>query len=1229
MTRQWPLPREQVEAIDAFFESRRKAGHVRESISPHSSPTFCVRKATGGWRIVHAFNKLNDATIPAQTPIPRKDMILDGMSGSTVFSTIDLMDGFYQILMRESDVPLTAVSTPSGMLWEWLVMPQGLKNAPATFNRMVSHALRPFRSFAPSYFDDIFVHSKAEDSRSDAQVHSDHLRQVFQAMRDNKLYANLKKCVFFAPEIPVLGCFVSRDGVRVDPEKVSSICSWPVPKNQKQLRQWLGLANYLHKYTKNYAELVRPLSQLLKKESDWRWTEEHQTAFAAVKKSLQEAPVLALPDYDRPFHVVCDASDYAIGCALMQHDADGHERVVSYQSRQLKAAERNYPVHDKELLAMKYALVKFRVYLLGEQQFAIYTDHASLRTATKSPHLSQRMARWLSFFAEYNFVVFYKPGKTNILADALSRRPDYDPRERVDPSTHAECMGCSCEEDLKAVAVTATSSIRDEIIRCYAADPLCQDLLAYLSKPNETSLARLPSRTRARVHRFLLQDGLLYYCVDVADAPRIVVPDDASLRSRLLHEYHDCPVSGHLGREKTYLALSRDYFWPHQYKWVRKWVRTCEVCQRVKPSPASQAPLRSLPVPADAWDSVSMDFVFGFPQDSQGRDIILVFVDRLTKMVHLAPVRQSITAAETAAVFLDTVFRLHGIPSTIISDRDPRFTSLFWRALFELLGTRLQMSTAAHPETDGQTERVNRVLEDVLRSYATSFSEWSAFLPLVEFALNNSVHVSSGLSPFYVNYARHPRVPSNLVDPLRESNSGGGGAQKDFPALDADTTSSGVPNVEDLDVLAPCETASVTGSDEETDGCVAGEADAEDKFNFSAAPELNTLAPRERKFLEEFVKKRQAIIRLVRDSVADAVDKQKESADKHGRGNKNKFKPGQRVLLSTQNLPYASVSNLGAKKLLPRYIGPFKVTNVVGDAYTIDLPSKMRLHPTFYVGRLKPYLPPEDFATDQSLADPPTPPDPIQEEGLPPRPSSPPSQHSKDRRAGACVKESLAHSPTKALAHSPTRAKRGTHRGRHGEISPAPPSAGESRHSSRVAPRLQPRGRRRHCSPALPVVQHRARGIPPSVQGAATTRRRTDRESSERHAQRANDLDPSEHDQHRRADRSRVVRHARAPDESRRTTRHRFVRDGPPPVVDSNGDRRWIVDRIVAHEDRAAPSNPSAVPGSKTKKSRKQNQTTRFFRVRWLGYPGDQDSWLPEEMIREDVPDLVAEYETQ
>ncbi|KAG2972754.1 hypothetical protein PC120_g26258 [Phytophthora cactorum] len=423
VTRQWPLPRDQVKAIDDFCESRRQAGQVRESKSPHSAPTFCVKKPQGGWRIVHAYNKLNDAAIPAQTPIPRKDVIIDSMAKSTIYSALDLRDGFYHILMRESDITLTA----------------GLKNAPATFNRCVTHLLRSVHDFAPSYFDDVFVHSPAVNGKTDVEVHKEHLRKLLGLMRKHKhkLYANLKKCIFGASEIPILGCLVGKNG-------------------------------------------------LLKKEAKWKWPAECQQAFDAVKQGLTEAPILVVADQDRPFHVVCDASDFAIGYALMQHDHDPRDRVVYYQSRQLKPAERNYPVHDKELLAMKYALAKFRVYLLGSGPFVVYTNHASLRTAVKSPHISQRMARGLSFFAEYDFRVEYKPGRLNVVADALSRRPDY--------------------------------------------------------------------------------------AVKTADANRIgiVVPNDYDLRMRIMYEYHDAPTAGHPGREKTYVLLTRDFYWNHQYKWVRK-----------------------------------------------------------------------------------------------------------------------------------------------------------------------------------------------------------------------------------------------------------------------------------------------------------------------------------------------------------------------------------------------------------------------------------------------------------------------------------------------------------------------------------------------------------------------------------------------------------------------------------------------------------------------------------
>ncbi|GMF26553.1 unnamed protein product [Phytophthora fragariaefolia] len=686
----WPLPPDQVKAIDDYFESRRKAGQVRESKSLHGSPTVCVKKAQGGWRIVHAYHKLNDATVPAQRPIPRKGVNIDSMALSTIFSALDLRDGFYQILMRESDIPLMAVSTPSGMLWEWLVMPQGLKNASATFNRCVTHSVRD----------------------------------------------------------------------------------------------------------------------------------------APVKQSLTEAPILAVADHDRPFHVVCDASDFAIGCALMQHDHEGRDRVVYYQSRQLKPAERNYPVHGKELLAMKYALAKFRVYLLGGRPFVVYTDHASLRTAIKSPHISQRMARWLSVFAEYNFQVKYKPGSLNVVHKA-----------------DANCIGVQ--------------------------------LLNYFAAPSDKSRQKLAKHRRARVHRYRVHNGLLLHSAVDDNADRVVVLDDHELKLRIIYEYQDAPTSGHPGREKTYLLLTRVY-WCHQYKWVRKYVRACEVCQRVKPAPFSQAPLQSLPTPSECWQSISMDFVLGRPPDSKRRTGIVVFVDLFSKMVHLAAVPAEVTAKQTARLFVVMVFRHYGMPIDIVSDRDPRFTARFWQEMFTLLGTQLSMSTADHPQTDGQIERVNGVLVDALKSYTHSFHHWSDCLPMAEFAINNSVHVSTGNTPFYVNALRHPRVPS-VLGTVAPSLSVGG-----YPVLPKLNEHADMTNISAVSTRARSARRSVNDSTVSTPGV---DTLNNNEQHPQAGPVVNKDAELNSEFSSkamDFVQRRQAVIRFVQDAIAASVERQKLNADNNG-----------------------------------------------------------------------------------------------------------------------------------------------------------------------------------------------------------------------------------------------------------------------------------------------------------------------------------------------------------
>ncbi|POM61159.1 LOW QUALITY PROTEIN: Pol protein, partial [Phytophthora palmivora] len=360
------------------------------------------------------------------------------------------------------------------------------------------------------------------------------------------------------------------------------------------------------------------------KNADWVWERQHKDAFDSIKASLQQAPVLALPDENKSFSVVCDASDYAIGCAL---------------------------------------------------PFVIYTDHASLRTATNPPHLSQRMARWLPFFAESNFRVEYKPGKLSVLADALSRRPDYElAHSGHDRSVRSDTLSVSGGRELHATGAVLSTGFRLD-----------------------------------QLHRYELAEGLLHYRVDPRDPPRVVVPNAEDMKYDILLEARDAPMSGHLGREKTYQTVSQAFWWPSMYKWVAHYVKTCETYQRVKHSGHASAPLQSLLVPADCWKSMSLDFVFGLPAEGQHRHIGVC-------LPFEQDVRDKVAEKQAVQLFLDSVFRYHGLPETIVSDRDPRFTGAFWDTLFQLLGTKLTMSVADHPQTYVQTESINRVLEAILHS---------------------------------------------------------------------------------------------------------------------------------------------------------------------------------------------------------------------------------------------------------------------------------------------------------------------------------------------------------------------------------------------------------------------------------------------------------------------------------------------------------------------------------
>jgi len=711
-----------------------KNGSIEPSRSPYGAPVIFVKKKDGKLRMCIDYRALNKLTIKNRFPIPLIDDLIDQLHGAKVFTKIDLRSGYNQVRIHEDDIEKTAFRTRYGH-FQYKVMPFGLTNAPATFQALVQDVLRPFLDiFVIVYIDDILIYSQND------QEHAQHIHQVLDQLRQHKLYGTMAKCEFFKNSVEYLGHVISTRGIATDPKKVETIRTWPTLTNLKELQSFLGLCNYYRRFIQDYSKIAAPLTDLTHKDTPYLWTSQTQEAFDKLKILMASAPVLCIPDPELPFTVTTDASDFAVGAVLTQDQGKGPQ-PVAFISRKMNPHERNYAAHEKETLAVMHALKKWKVYLEG-RHFIVYTDHATLRHFPDQPDLSRRQARWMEKMQEYDFEIKYIPGKQNTVADTLSRRPDLQ---------------------LNAVfQVTVDPKIPQQIREALPKDSEFQEIIHHL----QGLLVEHPIPTSLLAHYTMGEDGLLRY-----DHTRLCIPR-GPLRAQILHDHHDIPMAGHQGIERTYSAVHKLFYWPRMNNDVRNYVKSCDSCQRIKAS--QQVPaglLQPLPIPRQPWDQVSMDFITQLPQTKAGWDAIVVFVDTFSKMVHLVPTKTSASAPETARLFFDHIVKLHGLPKSIISDRDSKFTSKFWKSLFLTMGTKLAMSTAFHPQTDGQTERANRTLEDMLRAFVGyRQNDWDTSLATAEFACNNAPNASTGMTPFRINYGRDPYNPymalSNIPDDI-------------------------------------------------------------------------------------------------------------------------------------------------------------------------------------------------------------------------------------------------------------------------------------------------------------------------------------------------------------------------------------------------------------------------------------------------------------------------------
>ncbi|KAK1681468.1 hypothetical protein QYE76_042316 [Lolium multiflorum] len=705
---------EETKEIQKQVQALLDKGYIRISLSPCAVPVILVPKKDGTWRMCVDCRAINNITIRYRHPIPRLEDMLDELSGAAVFSKIDLRSGYHQIRMKEGDEWKTAFKTKFG-LYEWLVMPFGLTNAPSTFMRLMNHVLREFiGKFVVVYFDDILIYNRNESD------HTIHIRHVLQVLRDNQLYGNLEKCTFCKDKVIFLGYVVSQHGVEVDESKIEAIQNWPTPMNVSQVRSFHGLAGFYRRFVPNFSTIAAPLNDLTKKGVVFEWGAAQDHAFDELKRLLTSAPLLALPDFNKQFEIECDASGIGIGGVLMQEG-----RPIAYFSEKLSGAKLNYPIYDKELYALIRVLEVWQHYL-WPKEFIIHSDHEALKYLKAQSTLHKRLAKWVEFIESFPYIIKHKKGKDNIVADALSR---------------------------KNMLLTQLD------VKIPGLEILC-DL--YATDHDFAEPYRLCALGKAW-EKYHIHDGFLFR------ANKLCVPE-SSVRLLLLQESHAGGLMGHFGREKTLLMLADHFYWPKMRRDVDRYVKRCITCNKSKSKLKPHGLYTPLPAPTTPWEDISMDFVLGLPRTKRGHDSIFVVVDRFSKMSHFIACHKSDDASHIANLFFREIVRLHGVPKTIVSDRDVKFMSYFWKTLWRKLGTKLLFSTTCHPQTDGQTEVVNRTLSQLLRSMIKkNLKEWEECLPHVEFAYNRAVHSTTELCPFEVVYGFKPITPLDLLPlPIHE-----------------------------------------------------------------------------------------------------------------------------------------------------------------------------------------------------------------------------------------------------------------------------------------------------------------------------------------------------------------------------------------------------------------------------------------------------------------------------